>query len=99
MVPEGRQRCSQTHLVLEQFAVATPRALLPAGGPAVADGAHPVGRFVAAHVEGTLNINDMAANGLIKEGTVVANVFPPHISVVALESPSESCSHDTAVAY
>ncbi|XXX72036.1 lipoxygenase family protein [Sorangium sp. So ce134] len=56
----------QTHLVLEAFAMATPRQLAPE---------HPVNVLLTPHFQGTLAINDAAEADLIAPGGPVDNLL------------------------
>lgn len=61
-----------THLVMEAFAVASPRTLPEE---------HQVRKLMDSHMEGTIFINNFATTTLVAPSGVVSTSFPPPISV------------------
>jgi arachidonate 15-lipoxygenase len=76
---------ARTHLVMEAFAVATRRNLADV---------HPLWALLVPHFEGSLFINNAAANALIKEGGPIDHIFAGTIKSSQATSANDRLAFD-----
>lgn len=76
---------ARTHLLIEAFAIATPRNLAES---------HPLYQLLIPHVEGTLFINELAARMLVDQGGGVDQVFGANIAAVQAAAGADRLNLD-----